>query len=192
MREFLSELREKAPDLPALRARYEEHGQGHVFAHAGRLDAAARERLAAQLAALDPAAVNRAFEAALRLASGPRERLAPPPIERLPEHGGSDAWRTEARARGEARLAEGAVAALVVAGGQGTRLGFPGPKGAFPLGPVSDRTLFAQQAQKIRRAASRFGRPIPWLVMTSPATDAATRALFAAGGRLRPPRRRTS
>jgi UDP-N-acetylglucosamine/UDP-N-acetylgalactosamine diphosphorylase len=174
----LAELREKVPDLPALRARYEEHGQGHVFAHAGRLDAAGRERLAAQLDVLDPAAVGRAFEAALRLASGPRERLEPAPIERLPEHGGSDAWRAEARARGEAALAEGAVAALVVAGGQGTRLGFPGPKGAFPLGPVSDRTLFAQQAQKIRRATARFGRPIPWLVMTSPATDAATRALF--------------
>jgi UDP-N-acetylglucosamine/UDP-N-acetylgalactosamine diphosphorylase len=175
----LAPIRETAPELPALRARYEEHGQGHVFAHGGRLDAAGRERLAAQLAALDPAAVNRAFEAALRLAKGARERLAPAEIERLPEHGGDAAWRAEARERGEAALAEGAVAALVVAGGQGTRLGFPGPKGAFPLGPVSSRTLFGQQAQKLRRAIARFGRPIPWLVMTSPATDAATRALFA-------------
>ena len=180
MRDALAELRETAPELPALRARYEEHGQGHVFARADALDEAGRHRLAAQLAAIDPAAVSRAFAAARRLANAPRERLEPAPIERLPEHGGSEATRAEARARGEALLAEGAVAALVVAGGQGTRLGFPGPKGAFPLGPVSSRTLFAQQAQKIRRAIARYGRPIPWLVMTSPATTAATRALFAA------------
>jgi UDP-N-acetylglucosamine/UDP-N-acetylgalactosamine diphosphorylase len=176
----LVEIREKAPDLPALRARFEEHGQAHVFAHAGGLDPAGRARLAAQLAAIDPAALTRAFETALRLANGPRERLEPAPIERLPEHGGTEAWRGEARERGLDLLAEGAVAALVVAGGQGTRLGFAGPKGAFPLGPVSERSLFAQQAQKLRRARERFGRPIPWLVMTSPATDAATRALFAA------------
>jgi UDP-N-acetylglucosamine/UDP-N-acetylgalactosamine diphosphorylase len=182
MRDVLAQVRETAPDLRELRARYEEHGQGHVFAHAGRLDEAGRDRLAAQLAGIDPAALARAVETALRLANGPRERLAAPEIERLPEHGGSDAWRPPARARGLELLAEGAVAALVVAGGQGTRLGFPGPKGAFPLGPVSNRSLFAQQAQKLRRAATRFGRRIPWLVMTSPATDAATRALFDEAG----------
>jgi UDP-N-acetylglucosamine/UDP-N-acetylgalactosamine diphosphorylase len=175
----LAQVREDASDLPALRARYEEHGQGHVFAHADVLDSAGRARLAAQLAAIDPAALADTFEAALRLAHGERERLEPAPIERLPEHGGSEEWREAARARGRELLAEGAVAALVVAGGQGTRLGFAGPKGAFPLGPVTSRSLFAQQAQKLRRAETRFGRRIPWLVMTSPATDAETRALFA-------------
>jgi UDP-N-acetylglucosamine/UDP-N-acetylgalactosamine diphosphorylase len=65
---------------------------------------------------------------------------------------------------------------MVVAGGQGTRLGFEGPKGLFPIGPVSGRTLFELQAQKIQGARRRAGVPIPWLVMTSPATDAATRA----------------
>ena len=66
-----------------------------------------------------------------------RERLEPPEIERLPERGGDAALRERARPRGHELLAEGAVAVLVVAGGQGTRLGFDGPKGAFPLGPVS-------------------------------------------------------
>jgi UDP-N-acetylglucosamine/UDP-N-acetylgalactosamine diphosphorylase len=56
---------------------------------------------------------------------------------------------------------------------------FDGPKGAFPLGPVSQRSLFEQQAQKLRRASQHYGRALPWLVMTSHATDAACRALFA-------------
>jgi len=58
-------------------------------------------------------------------------------------------------------------------------LGFDEPKGAFQIGPVSDRTLFEQQAQKIRGLRRRYGRPLPWYIMTSDATDAATRALFA-------------
>jgi UDP-N-acetylglucosamine/UDP-N-acetylgalactosamine diphosphorylase len=71
---------------------------------------------------------------------------------------------------------------MVVAGGQATRLGFAGPKGAYPIGPVSQRSLFEIQAQKIRRLRQRVGQPVPWYVMTSPATDAPTRAFFQAQG----------
>jgi UDP-N-acetylglucosamine/UDP-N-acetylgalactosamine diphosphorylase len=67
---------------------------------------------------------------------------------------------------------------MVVAGGQGTRLGFEGPKGMFPLGPVTGRTLFELQAQKLRAARRRYGAAIPWFVMTSPATDQPTRSFF--------------
>ena len=167
----------------ALRARFEEHGQRHVLEALERLDGAGRARLLAQLRSLDPEALARAFAGSRRLAEAPRERLEPPAIDRLPEHGGDAALRERARQRGCELLAEGAVAALVVAGGQGTRLGFDGPKGLFPLGPVSERSLFAQQAQKLRGAARRYGRPIPWLVMTSAATDRACREAFEAAGR---------
>jgi UDP-N-acetylglucosamine/UDP-N-acetylgalactosamine diphosphorylase len=68
---------------------------------------------------------------------------------------------------------------MVVAGGQASRLGYGGPKGFFPIGPVSDRCLFAQQAQKLTHLRARCGRPVPWYIMTSPATDAATREGFA-------------
>jgi UDP-N-acetylglucosamine/UDP-N-acetylgalactosamine diphosphorylase len=71
---------------------------------------------------------------------------------------------------------------MVVAGGQGSRLGFPGPKGLYPLGPVTGRTLFALQAQRIRRLRERTGAAIPWYVMTSEATDDATRSAFAEAG----------
>ena len=78
----------------------------------------------------------------------------------------------------------GRVAVLVVAGGLATRLGFAGPKGLFPFGPITDRTLFELQAQKLRRVRERCGKPVPWYVMTSPETDAPTRAFFAENGNL--------
>jgi UDP-N-acetylglucosamine/UDP-N-acetylgalactosamine diphosphorylase len=173
--------RSGAPDVAAQRERYARAGQGQVFAFADALEPAARGRLARQAAEFDPEALGRAFAAARARALG-RERLEPPDVLRLPEHGGDAGLRERARIRGETLLADGAVGVLVVAGGQGTRLGFPGPKGAFPLGPVTGRSLFAQQAQKLHAARRRCGRPLPWLLMTSDATDAATRAHFEAAG----------
>jgi UDP-N-acetylglucosamine/UDP-N-acetylgalactosamine diphosphorylase len=172
------------PDPGALRARCQELGQGRVWAHVERLSGAARQRLIEALAAVDLEAVSRAVASACRrVEAAPPERLEPPDVSRLREHGGDPALLARARECGAELLAEGAVAALVVAGGQGSRLGFEGPKGAFPLGPLSGRSLFEQQAQKLRRAAGRYGRSLPWLVMTSHATDAACRRLFAEAGR---------
>jgi UDP-N-acetylglucosamine/UDP-N-acetylgalactosamine diphosphorylase len=100
-------------------------------------------------------------------------------VERLAERGGSPERRRTAHASGTDLLRSGRVAVMVVAGGQGTRLGYDGPKGLYPLGPATGRTLFALQAQKILGARRRSGAAIPWIVMTSDATDAATRAYFA-------------
>jgi UDP-N-acetylglucosamine/UDP-N-acetylgalactosamine diphosphorylase len=80
---------------------------------------------------------------------------------------------------GQTLLAAGRVGVMVVAGGQATRLGYDAPKGLFPIGPLSGRTLFELQAQKLRRLGARYGRPVAWYVVTSPATDAATRDAFA-------------
>ena len=89
----------------------------------------------------------------------------------------------ELMAAGEREYARGAVGVLMVAGGQGTRLGFPGPKGLLPLGPHSGASIYELQAQKVLSLSRRVGVPVPLLVMTSPATDAETRAFFAHHGR---------
>ena len=78
----------------------------------------------------------------------------------------------------EDAIAAGRVAFLVVAGGQGTRLGFDHPKGMFPIGPISKKTLFQLHAEKVLELHRRWGVAIPLLVMTSPATDGATRSYF--------------
>ena len=52
--------------------------------------------------------------------------------------------------RGDEALAAGQVGVVLVAGGQGTRLGFDQPKGMFPIGPVSNRTLFQIFADRLQ------------------------------------------
>ena len=169
------------PDIRALRARFEEFDQGHVLRFWNQLAPEARQQLAAQAAALDLPALLRGYRATQQEGRG-APKIEAPEVEALPEFGGSAERRAEARARGEALLREGRVALMVVAGGQGSRLGFAGPKGLYPLGPVTGRTLFALQAQRIRRLRERTGAAIPWYVMTSEATDDATRSAFAEAG----------
>lgn len=79
---------------------------------------------------------------------------------------------------GRGVLAAGEVAAVIVAGGQGTRLGFDGPKGCYPVGPVSDRSLFQIHAEKVVALGRRHGAPVPLYVMTSPQNHAETAAFF--------------
>lgn len=172
-------------DIEAVREAFRAHGQNHVFAFWDQLDTAGRTALLGQAARIAPTLADWTAERTRAIATLRRTAplaLAPAPAVALPEHGGSARRNEEARQRGEALLAEGRVGVFVVAGGQGTRLGFPSPKGAFPVGPVTERSLFEIQAQKIRGLARRLGRPVPWYVMTSPATDAETRALFSDSG----------
>src|SRR5262249_42339525 len=72
---------------------------------------------------------------------------------------------------------------ILVAGGSGTRLGFEGPKGTFPIGPVSSASLFQIHAEKIVALGRRFGRTVPLYIMTSPENHRASVDFFAAHDR---------
>lgn len=79
---------------------------------------------------------------------------------------------------GEMALAQGQVAAFLVAGGQGSRLGFDGPKGMFDIGLPSHKSLFQLQAERLQNLAARVGHPIPWCIMTSPLNHRTTVEFF--------------
>jgi UDP-N-acetylglucosamine/UDP-N-acetylgalactosamine diphosphorylase len=88
-------------------------------------------------------------------------------------------------ALGYNEIANGHVALLLMAGGQGTRLGCDDPKGMFDLGLLSGKTLYQIQAERILRlqqiTAEFTGKKsviLPWYIMTSFATDTATREFF--------------
>ena len=159
-------------------------GQEHLLAFWDKLDVAARESLAGQIEAIDFALVRRLFDG--RNQQGNVRELAaraePPPAFRL-NAAGNPFSPEEARRRAEQALAAGELGAVLVAGGQGTRLGFDHPKGMFPIGPVSNKTLFQIHVEKIVAAARRYGVRIPLYLMTSAATHDETVRFFAAHGR---------
>ena len=79
---------------------------------------------------------------------------------------------------GEILLGKGQVAAFLVAGGQGSRLGFDGPKGMFDIGLPSHKSLFQLQAERLQNLAAQVGHAIPWCIMTSPLNHEATVNFF--------------
>lgn len=79
---------------------------------------------------------------------------------------------------GEILLSKGQVAAFLVAGGQGSRLGFDGPKGMFDIGLPSHKSLFQLQAERLLNLSARVEHPIPWCIMTSPLNHEATVNFF--------------
>ncbi|MDA1260894.1 MAG: UTP--glucose-1-phosphate uridylyltransferase [Planctomycetota bacterium] len=136
--------------------------------------------LAAEIAALDAKMLERQ-RAALRAPpeAAAVEDLEPP--ELLPPSSRIEDPRVRnAAERGWEELRGGRVAVVTVAGGQASRLGFEGPKGAYPLGPISGASLFQILAGAVHRMRERAGAPLPWVLMTGPENDAATRAYFAA------------
>ena len=106
-------------------------------------------------------------------------RAAPPPAFRL-DAAGNPFTPQQAERRADEALRVGQVGVILVAGGQGTRLGFDHPKGLFPIGPLSGKTLFQIHVEKIVAAGRRYGVRIPLYLMTSPATHDETAAFFAA------------
>jgi len=133
--------------------------------------------LAAQLEAIDFAELADLY----RRREEKSAAVAPESIQ--PIAVASEEVSAEETALGEAALRRGELAALLVAGGQGSRLGFDKPKGMYPVGPVSGATLFQIHAEKTLAVARRHGRPVPLLVMTSPATHDETVAFFDRHGR---------
>jgi len=160
--------------VPAdLRRRLQEFEQAHVLAGWDRASEDERRGLLAQVKALDLDQLRRLYEQRDYAVALPApERIAPIPVIPL------DADTREGRRLGEESLRRGEVAVLLVAGGQGTRLGFDHPKGMFPIGPVSTKSLFQIHAEKVLATRRRYAKPVPFLVMTSPATDAETREFF--------------
>jgi UDP-N-acetylglucosamine/UDP-N-acetylgalactosamine diphosphorylase len=163
------------PTVPDdLRQRLRQSQQEHVLAWWDKLPDADRQALLAQLQALDLAQLGKLYaQRDHSYTVPPAERIAPVPVIRLGEN------EAEARLRGEEALRAGEVAVVLVAGGQGSRLGFDHPKGMFPVGPVTGKTLFQIHAEKVLALARRYGRPVPLLIMTSDATHDETTAFFA-------------
>ncbi|MBL0921355.1 MAG: UDPGP type 1 family protein [Phycisphaerales bacterium] len=174
--------------LDEVRGRLRRIGQDHVLQHEDELSDAQIHAFVDQLASLDLESIPRWVEEYVRKrpASGAPADLSPAlAYPRDPRSPGdpSRAWaREDALRRGEDLVRSGRVAVFTVAGGQGSRLGFDGPKGVYPAGAVTGKPLFACIAEWIIAARRRYGAPIPWLVMTSPLNHKDTVAFFEAHG----------
>mmetsp|Transcript_15775 Transcript_15775/g.47356 ORF Transcript_15775/g.47356 Transcript_15775/m.47356 type:complete len:501 (+) Transcript_15775:72-1574(+) len=178
-------------DEEALRREWEGCGQSHVFAHLTELTPMQRATLFSHLSRFSPSSLLGRWNAT----------RAPPPIstasvcpvepfeghvEVLSETPAEQA--AEWRSLGMGAIRSSRVACVVLAGGQGTRLGFEHPKGMYRLSIPSQMSLFEMQARRIRRLCSLAKETapddvpcdpqIPLYLMTSDATHEETVEFF--------------
>lgn len=157
----------------------DQFGQTHVLQFWDELSAAEREHLADQIRDFD-------FELIQSLANEHSaedkweqlaERAEVPPAITLADFADQSSY-DEAYSVGRKALEDGKLGMILVAGGQGSRLGFDHPKGMFPIGPLSKRTLYQIHFEQVIARSRQFGATIPLYVMTSPPThDETTRFL---------------
>jgi UDP-N-acetylglucosamine/UDP-N-acetylgalactosamine diphosphorylase len=167
-------------DLTALRGKLAGVGQEHVLRFIDKLEPARRQKLIAQLTALDLPRLTELADEYVR--HKPQWKLPEKiePINAYPRQPAPDQQKlyADAQRKGEELIKGGKVAAFLVAGGQGTRLGYDGPKGEYPVTPIKSKPLFAVFAEQLLGVERTFGRRVPWFIMTSDVNDGPTRAFF--------------
>jgi len=165
----------------AYRLKLPRFGQQHLLAFWDELDQSRREQLLADLDQIDFARCAELIERLVRRRPELElpERLEPPTIYPASPAPGQEELYRRACQRGVEAVRRGAVAAFTVAGGQGTRLGYDGPKGGFPISPVRSACLFQLFAEYLRGVARRYGKRPRWYIMTSPSNHHATLEIFA-------------
>lgn len=177
---------ERATDL---REKYQQAGQGHVFTFFDQLQPTEKEELITQLSTIDPQRVNQIFKQSTSKpdsdSGDDKIDFEPPPSDSLestidiskPEVAKNVAqWQS----LGLKSIKDQKVAILLLAGGQGTRLGSSDPKGCYNIGLPSQKSLFQLQAEKIIRLQDLVGGSsiIPWYIMTSGPTRKPTEEYF--------------
>jgi UDP-N-acetylglucosamine/UDP-N-acetylgalactosamine diphosphorylase len=156
------------------------HGQHHLLTFWPQLTDAQRQALLDDLDQID-------FERCAPLVNTyvrhrPQDalpqRLEPPVCYPAEPTAAQGALYERARQTGEEAIRAGRVAAFLVAGGQGTRLGYDGPKGAFQITPVRNAPLFQVFAEFLLGVERRYGRRPRWYIMTSPTNHEQSLAFF--------------
>lgn len=190
------EEEEPLPDPPSdedykqLKEKYDKAGQGHVFQFYEDLSPGEKGALYEQVRPIDPEYINKIADVAIHPPKSEDENQKPK-LDQLPDSATTSTidskedqlnkWYED----GLKLISENKVAVVLMAGGQGTRLGSSAPKGCYNIGLPSEKSLFQLQAERICRLQNLASRHynkedvvVPWYVMTSGPTRKPTKDYF--------------
>lgn len=176
-------------EVGKLREELSKHGQEHLLDHWDSISEEQRREMFTEIKELDFQELNEYFASTVAELENAGQKLDDrmQPLDES-QCGAVVKSTDEELAHYEnlsmTEIAEGRVGILLLAGGQGTRLGVSYPKGMYNVGLPSNKTLFQLQAERIlmleRLAASKMGKDgkITWYIMTSASTVGPTQAFF--------------
>ena len=163
-----------------IKDKLENISQGHILQFWDELEESQRESLLREIEDLDFENIPNWIETYVKNDS-PLEvptNIKPAPYFPANADDANKAQYAKAKTIGEKFIRASKLGAFIVAGGQGTRLGYDGPKGNYPTSPIKEKSLFQIFAETILAAQKKYNSTIPWYIMTSPLNNAATIAAF--------------
>lgn len=180
-----------AEEVAELKKKYELAKQGQVFARFDSLTSNEQAQLFHQLSSFDPDHINKLVKRANADSASALNSSEPKALEPLPESSTASILDSDPKdlerwySEGMKLIGENKVAVVLMAGGQGTRLGSSDPKGCFDIGLPSGKSLFQIQAERIAKLQSLAAEEsnkknivVPWYIMTSGPTRQATEEFF--------------
>lgn len=147
------------------------HAQLQLLDYYGTLDNNGKERLLSDIEKID-------FKLLSAIGENDGRRIGNLSPARTLSVKETEARSAEYKKAGIQALKNGKAAAVLLAGGQGTRLGSQNPKGMFNIGVDRELSIFAQQFENIKDVVKVTDAPFHIFIMTSTATDGKTRAFF--------------
>ena len=170
--------------MEALREKLKLLHQEHIFEQIP--DLSETHSIFKQLSKLDLESSIRNFECARDAISSVIDTTSISPVDNVYNWLGADVnTKKNMQNIGRSCIREGKAAAIILSGGQGTRLGFAGPKGMYNMGLMSGKSIFQlhiERIAKIRMLSKTLSDTLPSVpiyIMTSDMNDSIIRGYFA-------------
>ena len=142
------------------------YNQEHIIKLIEKLDEDKKQALIEQISKIDFHQLKELYDNTKKEIEIKENKIEPLPY--LDKKKLSEEQKEKFQRLGEAILEKGEYAVVTMAGGQGTRLGHSGPKGTFKLDVYGKgKYLFEILAENLKEANQKYGRVIPWYIMTS-------------------------
>lgn len=151
-------------ELEEMKDILKKYGQEHLLNHYNELDEKKKEILLNQIRNIDFELVNKLYDSTKEQKVNTNDKITP--INYLDKYKLNDQYKYY-ESIGKKAIKEGKLAAVTMAGGQGTRLGHSGPKGTYDIGLDSHKSLFELLSDNLKEEGKKYGVVIPWFIMTS-------------------------
>ena len=151
-------------NLEEIKALLKKYNQEHLLNSYDLLDNNKKRELLNQIKTIDFELISHLYDTTKQKKQNCSDEITP--MEYLDKYKLGDKYKYYENIGKEA-IKEGKLAAVTMAGGQGTRLGYNGPKGTYDIGLDSHKSLFELLADNLKQEGKKYGVIIPWFIMTS-------------------------
>lgn len=163
-------------DYSDAKNKLKKYNQEHLLLFYDKLSEENKKKLLKQIDDLDLEQIENLYNN-IKKGENKKETIVEP-IEYIDKEKISKEDRDEYIKIGNETIKTGKIAAVTMAGGQGTRLGHKGPKGTYNLGLKNNKTLFEILCDALKKVQNDLGVTVPWYIMTSEENNADTVNFF--------------